>query len=324
MPNTPVSRLAPSPSGALHLGNASTLLVNWALAQRGGWKLVLRIEDLDAPRVRPGAEQEIRDSLAWLGITFDCEQPRQSTRGAAYSNAMRRLAAAGLVFESHHTRRELRGAEGGNEQSPASAPHADGRAINFPASLRPPSGDAWRFVDSAVNHRFRAPEGVIEVADEVAGTHSFDLARDPGDPIVWSKAGVASYQLAVVVDDGAAGVTDVVRGEDLLPSAAIQSALARALGQPVPRWWHLPLVLDEAGRRLSKRDGDLSLQSLRERGLDPRRVIGLVAHWFGALAAPAPLEAREFVACCSPERLRAWSRGPRPRVDAAARSWLGL
>lgn len=304
---------------------------------------MLRIEDLDAPRVKPGAAAEILASLAWLGIDFDETSVPQSQRGDAYVRAMETLAARGMVFASPHSRAEVRAAGGGDpeiESSPASAPHesvplrasapgsqpsrspASSSALCFPPSLRPPPGAAWEFTDQRVNHRLRIPEDPIEVLDEVLGAHRFALAETPGDPIIWSKAAVASYQLAVVIDDGAAGVTDVVRGEDLLPSAAIQTVIARALGLAVPRWWHLPCVLDADGRRLSKCDGDLSLATLRERGVDPRRVIGLVAHWIGALDAPVAMEASAFIECCTVERLRVWSRAPRPRLDRAACSWL--
>jgi len=344
-----VSRLAPSPSGALHLGNACTFLVNWALARSRGWELVLRIEDLDQPRVRAGAEEEILASLAWLGIDFDRVVERQSRRTPAYEAAVEALAARGLVFASPHSRADVRAAGGSDESDaqPASAPHANAPALRFPRSLRPPPGEGWRFSDRAINYRLRVPDephDVVDVVDEVMGPHRFALADDPGDPIVWSKAGVAAYQLAVVVDDGAAGVTDIVRGEDLLQSAAIQTVLARSLGLPVPRWWHLPLIVDEEGRRLSKRDGDLSLAALRARGVRPERVIGLVAWWFGAgdaqeadrpgsvgacgappltpMSAPKPMSSSEFRDHCYVERLRAWHRAPRPRVDAAAHAWL--
>ena len=318
-------------------------MVNWALARASGWRLLLRIEDLDAPRVKLGAEEEIRRSLGWLGIEWDSESERQSTRGARYEDAMRNLSARGLVFESPHSRAEVRAhvsaeaREAVREEvsakvpaesaatapaSPASAPHGDGATLCFPRALRPALGPKWRFEARTINHRFRMDDALVEVHDEVMGRHAFPLADDPGDPIVWSKAGVAAYQLAVVVDDAAGGVTDVVRGEDLLQSAAIQSVLAKALGFLPPRWWHLPLVLDDEGRRLSKRDGDLSLAALRELGCPPERIVGLIAFWVGVIDALEPMSAKELPTRLNPEHLKAWSRRDRPRVDASVRRWL--
>lgn len=335
-----VSRLAPSPSGPLHLGNASTFLVNWALARREGWRLLLRVEDLDRPRVREGAEEEILRSLDWIGIDHDGEVDRQSSRGVAYQRALEALAAQQLVFESRHSRAEVRaaadvalrgrGTSRGNsrqshsgsddERDAASAPHGVGSA--FPRSLRPSSPESWRFEDHGVNHRLRIPDGAINFDDQVMGSQRVDLGREMGDFIVWSKAGVASYQLAVSVDDGEQGVTDVVRGADLLPSAAAQSIIHAALGRPAPRWWHLPVVVDGDGRRLSKRDGDLSLEALRHRGVDPRRVIGLVGWWTGFTESLRPLDAAEFRDACEPSKLRSWSTSPPPRLDADALEWL--
>jgi len=164
--------------------------------------------------------------------------------------------------------------------------------------------------------------GAEIVDDEIQGRHRFDVSADSGDVIIWSKSGIASYQLAVVVDDAAAGVTDVVRGEDLLPSAAIQQSIARALGFASPRWWHVPLVLDEQGRRLSKRDGDLALAALRERGVDAKRVIGLVAHWIGLQSTHVPMALETFRQRCSVEAIRRWSLRPRPRLDERSINWL--
>lgn len=316
-----LSRLAPSPSGPLHLGNACTFLLTWALARRCGWRLILRIEDLDGPRVRAGAEEEIRRSLDWLGIDVDAEAPRQSTRGAAYEHAMERLADRALVFESRHSRAEVRAAGGADDdRDAASAPHGAGAV--FPRSLRPAAPGGAGFIDRAVNHRLLVPDEPETVFDEILGPQRVDLARTMGDFVVWSKAGVAAYQLAVSVDDGEQGVTDVIRGADLLPSAAAQSLIHRALGHAVPRWWHLPLVVDEAGRRLSKRDGDLSLRSLRERGVDPRRVVGLVASWAGLVTTPRLLAAAELRDACDPDALRRGCAGASPRLDRAALAWI--
>jgi glutamyl-tRNA synthetase len=314
------SRIAPSPTGPLHLGNACTFLVNWALARNLGWRLVLRIEDLDRDRTRAAGDADVEDLLAWLGIDHDGPVVRQSERLAAYEDAMSRLAAQGLVYESPHSRAEVREAA-----RALSAPHAGDAPAPFPAALRPAGQDAWRFVRRDVNHRMRMDPGTERVDDQVAGTHAFDPAAAEGDCIVWTKAGHPAYQLAVTVDDLAQGVTDVVRGDDLLPSAAIQARIHRALAGTPPRWWHLPLVLDAGGARMAKRRGSRSLASLREAGATPDRIRGLVLAWIGARDAPAPASPAEFRAAVDVNILRAWQERSRSRptvADDASHAWL--
>lgn len=314
------TRLAPSPTGALHLGNACTFLVTWALARNLGWRLVLRIEDLDRDRAEAAGDTGTEAALAWLGIDHDGDATRQSERLPAFREAMRSLAAAGLVYESPHSRSEIREAA-----LALGAPHAADAAPPFPASLRPPPGEAWRFERTDLNHRVRVDPGAAVVHDEVAGEHRADPARDTGDFLAWTKGGFPSYQLAVTVDDIAQGVTDVVRGDDLLPSAALQSILHRTLGNEPPRWWHLPLVLDRDGRRMAKRDGALSLRSLQSAGVRADRVRGLAASWTGAIPAPRPLAPDAFRALIDPDTLRAWhlrARSSPPRLDDGSIEWL--
>ena len=314
------SRLAPSPTGPLHLGNACTFLVNWALARNLGWRLVLRIEDLDRDRALAAGDTGTEDILSWLGIDHDGEPVRQSDRVGSFAAAMGRLAELGLAYESPHSRSEVR------EASLAlGAPHASDAPAPFPAALRPPPGEAWRFVRRDVNHRLRIEPGAVAVRDEVAGDRTFDPAREAGDAIVWTKSGFPSYQLAVTVDDIAQGVTDVVRGDDLLPSAAVQSLIHRALGHEPPRWWHLPLVLDADGRRMAKREGSLSLASLRAAGTGAERVRGLAACWIGALPSPEPLSPAGFRALVEPNILWAWHARATvspPRLDERSIEWL--
>jgi glutamyl-tRNA synthetase len=257
-----------------------TFLVNWALARRLGWRVLLRMDDLDAPRVASSAHDPIA-ALRWLGLDWDGAPVLQRARMPAYRGAMERLAAAGVVFRSPHSRSEVREAA-----LAAGAPQEGDAAVPFPGSLRPPPGPDWRFGDDGINHRLAVPADPIEVTDEIAGRVSVHLAQAHGDFIVWTKAGIPSYQLACAVDDAELGVTDVVRGVDLLPSAAPQQLLHRLLGHASPRWWHVPLVRDAAGRRLAKRDGDEGLDALRARGVTPDRIVGLVA-WSAGLA---PLE----------------------------------
>jgi glutamyl-tRNA synthetase len=314
-----ITRLAPSPTGALHLGHALTFLVNWALARRLGWRVLLRMDDLDAPRVASSAHDPIA-ALRWLGLDWDGAPVLQRARMPAYRGAMERLAAAGVVFRSPHSRSEVREAA-----LAAGAPQEGDAAVPFPGSLRPPPGPDWRFGDDGINHRLAVPADPIEVTDEIAGRVSVHLAQAHGDFIVWTKAGIPSYQLACAVDDAELGVTDVVRGVDLLPSAAPQQLLHRLLGHASPRWWHVPLVRDAAGRRLAKRDGDEGLDALRARGMHADRVTGWVA-WCIGLRALSPLRLAELPRLLDPPTvvrgLRECLARDGVRVDAPTLAWL--
>ncbi len=284
-----VTRLAPSPTGALHLGNARTFLVNWALARRHGWRIVLRIEDLDGPRVKAGATQGAIDTLRWLGIDWDEGPIVQSSDLSPYVHAMRRLAERGLVYPSDLTRTEIEAA--------ASAPQEGGPAESrFPPELRPPRETFPRgFDEPDRGWRFVAPEGEVSFEDRFAGAQRFDPSASVGDFVVWTKRGQPSYQLAVVVDDIRQGVTEVVRGDDLLDSTARQVLLYRALGHAgTPNWTHLPLVVGEDGKRLAKRHGDTRVSRYREAGVPAERVIGLLAHWCGMTRGAAAMSAVEF------------------------------
>jgi len=291
------SRLAPSPTGALHLGNARTFLVNWALARREGWRLLMRIEDLDGPRVKPEAARDAIDTLSWLGLDYDGDVTFQSRDLERYRHTMRDLAGVGRVYACALTRREIAEATRAPHATPAlrspHAPPASDRSIPFPVALRPE--DATRSFDAEdTNYRFRVDDETVEVFDQVRGPVLGHPLRDSGDFVVWTKRGVPAYQLAVVVDDAEQDVTDVVRGEDLLPSAVLQTLLYRAVGRPVPRWWHLPLVVGPDGRRLAKRHGDTRVQTYREAGVSPDRVIGLLAFWCGVLPERESCTANDF------------------------------
>lgn len=289
------TRLAPSPTGDLHLGNARTLLLNWALARREGWTVLLRHEDLDARRATPELCRRIEDSLQWLGLDWDEGPLVQSSDLAAYLEAMRTLGSSGRIFRTDMSRREIRDAIG--------APHAGGELV-FPRSLRP--GPAtWGFQGVEHGHRFAMEPGLVTVTDELQGVTSHDPATEAGDPIVWTRDGRPSYQLAVVVDDERQGVTDVFRADDLLPSAARQHRLAEALGSTRPRrWWHVPLVHDQEGRRLAKRDGDEGLAALEASGVSAERVLGLLLHRSGLLDSAEPVSARDAVGLIDRDALR--------------------
>lgn len=293
-PSRPVTRLAPSPTGALHLGNARTFLVNWALARKSGWDIILRIEDLDTPRVKPGVNHLTIDLLGWLGMDWDAGPIVQSDDLEPYRAAIRTLAAAGRVYPCTLTRTQIEEAA-----AAASAPQEGAHETPFPASLRPalpPDGAA--FDNDAVNWRLVVPDVEITFLDHVAGPQSHRPSRTVGDFLVWTMRRQPSYQLAVVVDDARQGVTHIVRGDDLLDSAARQILLYKDLGLgPTPEYYHLPLVRGQDGKRLAKRHGDTRLDTFRARGIPPERIIGLVAKWCAITdptRPPEPMSIDEF------------------------------
>ena len=290
-----VTRLAPSPTGALHLGNARTFLITWALARQRAWRLLMRVEDLDGPRVKPGAAADALDTLAWLGLDHDGGVLTQSDDLEPYRRAMRALAEGGRVYPCALTRSEI-------EQA-VRAPHATEHELRFPPELRPDGAAGAAFDAEDTNYRLRVEPETLAIADEVAGPLAQRPFDEVGDFVVWTKRGVPAYQLAVVVDDARQQVTDVIRGDDLLPSAGRQTLLYRALGHAPPRWWHLPLVLGEDGRRLAKRHGDTRLPTYRAAGVRPERVVGLLAWWSGVLDAPRESSADDFRKAFDPARL---------------------
>jgi len=294
-----VTRLAPSPTGALHLGNARTFLVNTLLARQRGWRVLMRVEDLDTPRTKPGAAGHMLDELAWLGLEWTGPIVRQTDRHAAYQQALRRLIDAGAAYPCTCSRKDI--------QLAASAPHAEDATAAYPGTCR------GRFISAAeatartgrpAAWRVVVPDEPVAFVDEFAGPRQFDLTRTCGDFVVFRNEGTAAYQLAVVVDDAAAGVDAVVRGDDLLESAARQIHLRRLLDLgPEPRYWHLPLVVGEDGRRLAKRHGDTRLSFYRARGVRPERVLGLLGAWSGLLDRPRETSVAELLAAFDLARL---------------------
>jgi glutamyl-tRNA synthetase len=281
-----VSRLAPSPTGALHLGHARTFLINWALARRSGWRLLMRIEDLDGPRIKPEAARQALDDLAWLGLDHDGPVLRQSDDLEPYRRAMRLLTEHGRVYACSLSRKQI-------EQA-ASAPHADEHELRFPPELRPSGAAERRFDREDTNYRFLLTDEAVPLDDAFTGPSIHRPFDEVGDFVVWTRRGVPAYQLAVVVDDARQGVSEVVRGDDLLPSAARQTLLYRALDLTPPRFWHLPLVVGPDGRRLAKRHGDTRLETYRRAGVRPERVIGLLAAWSGVTGEPGEMAAADF------------------------------
>ena len=295
--------MAPSPTGALHLGNARTFLVNWALARQRRWRVAMRIEDLDGPRVKPGAQAEALDVLAWLGLDWDGPVLEQSRDLRPYRQALARLGEAGLIYPCRCTRREIEQAQ--------SAPHEEGAELRYPGTCRPPAGVGVVDVPApatdtdAVAWRLRVPAGAIAFDDAVAGPQRFDVLAELGDFVVATKQGLPAYQLAVVVDDMRQGVTDIVRGDDLLASAARQLRLYELLDPAAPRptYHHLPLVVGPDGRRLAKRHGDTRLTTYREHGVAPQRIVGLIARWCGVVSRPMEMSAAAFADAFEPARL---------------------
>mgnify|MGYP000377024596 CR=1 FL=1 len=290
------TRVAPSPTGDPHVGTAYIALFNMCFARAHGGQFVLRIEDTDLERSTRESEETVLDGLRWLGLDWDGDSTRQSDDLEPYLEAMRRLEAGRLVFASSLSRREIREA--------AAAPHGEGE-LRFPPDLRPDDEASWRFDGGETNYRITTRPGPEIVRDELLGPRRFDPGAEVGDQIVWTKAGRPAYQLSVVVDDHRQGVTDVIRGADLLPSAARQQRLRRDLGIDGDlTWWHLPIVHDETGRRLAKRDGDTGVEALRAAGVPADRIIGLVAGWCGLVDARGPVPAARIPELLDDERLR--------------------
>jgi glutamyl-tRNA synthetase len=256
-------RFAPSPTGELHLGNARTALLSWLWARSGKGAYLLRVEDIDLPRVRPGMAQQQMEELRWLGLDWDGDPVFQSQRSSLYEDALRRLGDN--VYECFCSRAEI--------AAVASAPHGDeGPRYPGTCALLTREQRTGRRRTRAPSLRLRVAPGPIKFHDEILGEQEFDTQALVGDFVLRRADGIFAYQLAVVVDDGALGVTQVMRGADLLPSTPRQILLHRLLGQREPLWAHVPLVLGPSGERLSKRDKSLSLSALRARRVDPARI----------------------------------------------------
>lgn len=283
-----VGRLAPSPTGAQHIGNARTYLIAWLAARSRGGRVVLRIEDLDSPRVKPGAARQACADLRWLGLDWDGQPVVQTERLERYETALRSLQERELVYPCTCTRTDIERA--------ASAPHAEHEGPPYPGTCRQRRvADAAALRDQPYAWRFRVTPGPVEYLDGFRGVTCLDPAALGGDFVVWKSAGTPAYQLAVVVDDASQGVTEVVRGDDLVPSTPRQLLLYRALGLPAPEFSHVPLVVGPDGRRLAKRHGDTRLATLREAGVRPEALLGLLAWSCGWLKRVEPVSAKELL-----------------------------
>ena len=275
-----IGRFAPSPSGRMHLGNVFSALLAWLSVRHAGGKMLLRIEDLDPDRCRPEYADQLRRDLEWLGLTWDEEQTPQSRRTEAYAAAFAKLD----TYPCYCSRNELHA---------ASAPHASDGTFLYAGPCRNLTAAERAAKTRCPAWRVRVPDEEIAFCDGLQGEVRENLARSCGDFILRRSDGVYAYQLAVVVDDAAGGVTQVVRGADLLSSTPRQLWLQTQLGLPHPHYYHVPLLCAPDGRRLSKREHDLDLAALRQT-LTAEQLLGRLAYLAGLLPAPEPASAAEL------------------------------
>lgn len=300
-------RFAPSPTGLMHLGNAFAALLAWLHVRSQGGCCVLRMEDLDPDRCQTDFTQQVLADLHWLGLDWD-EGPDvggphgpylQSERGQLYQGALVRLAALGLAYPCHCSRQDIRRAAG--------APHQGEEGPRYPGTCRPGPGAAP--AAPAAHHqqpawRFRAEPGRVAFTDAVQGLVEQDVAANVGDFVIWRREDVAAYQLAVVVDDAAMGITHVLRGADLVDSTPRQLLLYASLGCLPPQFAHVPLLLGPDGQRLAKRHGPVSLAELRGRGVAPQAIVGRLAQLAGLIPKSEPLAPAELIGHFSVTALR--------------------
>lgn len=303
-------RFAPSPSGRMHLGNISTALLSWLSVKSRGGKWVLRHEDLDRERSKPENMILIEEDLKWLGLEWDegglddkgsCGPYLQNERSNLYMEALSRLAETGMVYPCRCARRDLMASQ---------APHqSDGRVV-YPGTCRPSylPDKSGNLSDMTLASDFRTlrlavPDEEIGFNDMLYGQCSFNLARECGDFVLMRRGGAFAYQLAVVADDAAMGITEVARGNDLLLSTSQQIYLYRLLGLDIPQFHHLPLLVNKSGQRLAKRDVNMDLAALRKR-MSPTEVIGKLAFLLGLVPEPEPITPSELIPCFSLSPLR--------------------
>ena len=275
-----VGRFAPSPSGRMHLGNVFSALLAWLSVRSAGGKMILRIEDLDPDRCRPEYAAQLKRDLEWLGLDWDREQTPQSQRTEAYAEAFARLD----TYPCYCSRNELHA---------ASAPHASDGAVIYAGTCRDLTAAERAAKTRRPAWRVRVPDEEVSFVDGLQGEVRENLARECGDFILRRSDGVYAYQLAVVVDDAAGGVTEIVRGADLLRSTPRQLWLQTQLGLPHPHYYHVPLLCAPDGRRLSKREHDLDLGVLRQT-LTAGQLLGKLAFLAGLLDRPEAASAAEL------------------------------
>ncbi|MBO5355880.1 MAG: tRNA glutamyl-Q(34) synthetase GluQRS [Clostridia bacterium] len=297
-----VGRFAPTPSGRLHLGNLMCAMLSWLSAKSTGGKVLLRIEDLDAARCPFMGENTkyMLDDLAWLGLTFDGEVLWQSKRTVIYDTYFEKLNKKGLIYPCYCSRAELHAATAPHRAD--GAPKYDRKCFyRMQAGDPPPAGKKPAY-------RVQVPNEVFAFTDRLQGVYRENLAEDCSDFVVRRSDGVYAYQLAVVVDDALSGVTEIVRGNDLLDSTPRQMFLQRELGFSHPVYYHIPLLTDAEGRRLSKRDGDGCMERVREVYPDSAPVIGALAAALNLIPSPESMTLEQLIP------LFDWSKIPRDAV----------
>ena len=289
-----VGRFAPTPSGRMHLGNVFAALIAWLSVRSQGGEMVLRMEDLDTQRTSSEFAGILREDLQWLGLTWDRETPPQSSRSEVYDRYFEQLRGRGLLYPCYCTRSQLHS---------VNAPHLSDGTYVYPGTCRHLTQQQCQQFDRKPAWRVMVPDRVWQFTDLVQGEQSLNLATECGDMVVRRADYVYVYQLAVTVDDGEAGVTEVVRGMDLLSSAPRQMYLQELFGFSHPMYAHVPMLLAPDGRRLSKRDRDLDLGVLRQR-VTPEQLIGTLACASGLIDRKEPVSAAELAGEFSWDKLK--------------------
>ena len=293
-PVKPVGRFAPTPSGRMHLGNLFSALLAWLSVKSRDGEMVLRMEDLDTQRTSRAYAQILRENLQWLGLTWDREAPAQSQRAEVYDRYFDILKEKGLLYPCYCTRSQLHS---------VNAPHLSDGTYVYPGTCRDLTEEQRSTFHRAPAWRVRVPDRLWQVEDRIQGHFEMNLATDCGDMVVRRADGIYVYQLAVTVDDGEAGVTEVVRGSDLLSSAPRQMYLQELFGFPHPEYAHVPMLLSPDGRRLSKRDRDMDLGQLRET-TTPEALLGTLAYACGLLDRNEPASAKELAKIFAWEKIK--------------------
>jgi glutamyl-tRNA synthetase len=354
-----VGRLAPSPTGAQHVGNARTYLLAWLSVRLQGGALRLRIEDIDSPRVKPWAIAETLEDLAWLGLDWDVIESEgdrgrgsldralptgvwlQTERVAIYERYLEKLLRDGRLYPCYCSRKDI--------ETAASAPHRDDQMVRYPGTCRhrpvpasifphragvgvhAPPGEMTG--DRPFAWRFRCRDQPLGFVDLIGGNQVSCPQDELGDFVIAKSTGHVAYQLAVVVDDHESGVTEVVRGDDLIPSTFWQLEIYRALGWGPPKFCHVPLVVGPDGRRLAKRHGDTRLSEIRRRGHGPERLLGELARSCGLTATARPMAARDLLDAVAglpsagletSRSAKMWSKLPRQPYVLTESTWAGI
>ena len=289
-----VGRFAPTPSGRMHLGNVFAALIAWCSVRSQNGEMVLRMEDLDTQRTSEEFAAVLRDDLRWLGLDYDQETPAQSKRSAVYDQYFEKMQDLGLLYPCYCTRSQLHS---------VNAPHLSDGTYVYAGTCRNLTEEQRRSFDRKPAWRVIVPDKIWSLTDRVQGDYALNLATECGDMVVRRADGIYVYQLAVTVDDGEAGVTEVVRGMDLLSSAPRQMYLQKLFGFAHPEYGHVPMLLAPDGRRLSKRDRDLDLGQLRQR-ITPEALIGTLAYSSNLIDRNVPISARELAQEFAWEKLR--------------------